>query len=150
MAWLHCTTLAAFLGIAAAWDMRHRRIPNAVAGGFTAAALALAAVSGGTTAALTGLVLAFGLLVGPFAGGYLGAGDVKFFAGVGAFLGPRLTLCAFLLASVWGALVVAAAHRERLAAVVSHVDARGIPYAVPLALGTASALLLEWMGHPLL
>lgn len=161
MAGVDSTALAGFLVVAAVWDLRQRRIPNSVAASFTVLALALAAGHGRLTGAFAGLALGLGVLLPPFCAGVLGAGDVKFFAGVGAFLGPRLTLCAFLLGSAWGALAVIPPRWRRTgralaasggapAPELAVTGAGGIPYAVPLALGTASALVLEWMGHPLL
>jgi prepilin peptidase CpaA len=44
--------------------------------------------SNGLLLSLSGLGLGFGLLILPYAVGALGAGDVKFFAAIGAWIGP--------------------------------------------------------------
>jgi prepilin peptidase CpaA len=148
MARVDATALAAFLTVAAVWDLRQRRIPNPVVAWFTVLALALAASGGRFAAALAGLAVGLAVLLPAFSAGALGAGDVKFFAAVGVFLGPRLTLSAFVLGSAWGALAVLPP--RWWPAPAGGADAGGIPYAVPLGLGTTSAVLLDWLGRPLL
>jgi Flp pilus assembly protein protease CpaA len=53
----------------------------------------------GLHTSLAGLGLAFAILIGPFAAGGIGAGDVKMMAAVGALLGPRLVLFSLVLGS---------------------------------------------------
>jgi len=82
--------LAGLLSLAVASDLRSRTIPNAITIPGLLAGLVLGALMQGgvPTSALLGAGLA--LLVGfpLFALGGLGAGDVKLFMAVGAFVGP--------------------------------------------------------------
>jgi prepilin peptidase CpaA len=85
--------------IAAAWDLKTRRIPNVLT--FGAAALAIAAhgyVDGwsGVGLALAGWAVGVAAFFPFFALGGLGAGDIKLLGAIGAWLGP--------VAAVWVAL----------------------------------------------
>src|SRR6185369_333052 len=69
------------------------------------AAIVLAwAVAGpmGAAWSLVGLGVGLGVLLVPFGTGLVGGGDAKFFAAVGAFLGPALALRAFLFGTAFG------------------------------------------------
>lgn len=167
--------LAALLSAAVWHDLRRRRIPNAIAFGGAAAALALHALlpAGiGLADALAGLGVGLALLL-PF---YLlraaGAGDVKLMAMVGAFLGPVDALGAVFGTFIAGALLAIAvaihagalrqfAHNLKLIAYAAFArlsfaqgplfDARTdtvarIPYAVAIAAGTAGFLALRQFG----
>jgi prepilin peptidase CpaA len=139
---LPTTVLSSFLALAVAWDLRERRIPNRLVAAYAALGLGLAAASGlhGLGEAAVGAVAGFALLALPFALGFVGAGDAKFFAAVGAYLGPGLTLWAFLFGTALGAPIAAVAlWRPR-------GGRPGIPYAVPLALGTVVTLACDWTG----
>jgi prepilin peptidase CpaA len=152
-------------------DLRTRRIPNALT--FGAAAIAFvyaAAVDGvaglGMSAAgwATGLVI---FLPVYFLRG-LGAGDVKFLACLGAWLGPSLALRSGLYAAIAGgamALIVAFASGylrtavDNLYLLVTHFRVAGVrphpeltleggkgprlPYALPIAAGTVVAMWLN-------
>lgn len=159
MASLHIIALAGFLGLAVAWDLAQRRVPNRLVAAFALGALALAGARnglGGTTRALGGLVLGSGLLAVPFARGWVGGGDAKFLGTVGGFLGPQLTVLAFLVGSTLGGLAalgaLAAARRRGRAggdaaphrcAATTALRAAPLPYTVPLALGVVVALALD-------
>lgn len=100
--------LLILLGLATAWDLRQRRIPNllvlagALAGGviqLTVAGLA------GLQDALLGLLLGFGLLLPGYILGTTGAGDVKLMAAIGTFLGPYNVFLAVLASIIVGSLV---------------------------------------------
>jgi len=82
---------AAFLFFAVGSDLRFHRIPNWLTLPSLLAAL-LASPSVGATSgpleAAAGAALGFALLVGPYALGGLGAGDVKALMALGAWLGP--------------------------------------------------------------
>jgi prepilin peptidase CpaA len=92
--------------VSAGWDVRYRRIPNALSLAIFALGVAFAAtlieprdaairVLGGAT---TGWVVWF-----PFwALGMMGAGDVKFFAAASAWLGSQLALVAALITALLG------------------------------------------------
>jgi len=94
----------------AAWfDVRERRLPNALTvGAFTTAILlriplGLDALGTG----FLGAVLAFGLALPFFLVGGLGGGDVKLLVAVGAFLGPRnLWFALLVMALVGGVMAV--------------------------------------------
>lgn len=95
---------AAFLFLAVEQDLRSMRIKNALTLPALAGALGIAGVSQGLPGlgiALAGAGLAFGLLFGPFALRWLGAGDVKAVMVLGALWGP-----ATLLAGLWWMLVL--------------------------------------------
>ena len=83
--------LAALSGGACVWDLRTRRIPNALTFPAAAAGLALALAEGGWPGggwALAGL-LAGGALFLPFViFGYVGAGDLKLLAAAGSIPKP--------------------------------------------------------------
>ncbi len=84
-----CVVLAVTL-VAAAWDLRTRRIPNWLTGGCLLAGLIYASVQAGPRGAADSLAgAAVGLLpflwLYAFAGG--GAGDAKLMAAVGAWVG---------------------------------------------------------------
>jgi prepilin peptidase CpaA len=149
MACLPTTVLVTFLGLAAAWDVRERRIPNRLVGTFALAALGLGAAAGGAGGlgrAAAGCATGLGLLLAPFALGLVEAGDAKFLSAVGAFLGPRLTMWAFLFGTAFGVPValVSLWHVRQSPSTGSRVAS--VPYALPLALGTVVALAREWAG----
>lgn len=158
---LHTITLAGFLGAGTLCDIRTRRIPNRLIALCTLAAFGHAVVTGGVAGLCwsgIGFLVGVSLLVGPFALGYVGAGDAKFLGGIGAFLGPRLTLHAFVAATILGALPAISILWKTRRRGGSMPDGRragwtglaprgaSIPYAPPLALGTALTLARSWVG----
>jgi prepilin peptidase CpaA len=149
-------------------DLRTRRIPNRLTVTAMAAGLLLgigAQAWGGLWQASSGVVIAFALLVLPFALGLVGAGDVKFLMAFGAFLGPLRTVEAFLWATAAGGLLAVAVlgvtHRGRARVLTSwiqfknfiytrdpsvlkpatHSDTIAVPYGLALALGAVTAQL---------
>lgn len=161
---------AAFLFFAVASDAHSRRVPNLL----TLPALLLAllvspwfgATSGPLEAAI-GAALGLALLVGPYAVGGVGAGDVKALMALGAWLGPAATLGAAAWALIaaglfgvallalrgelgdfarrWGRILVVALTLRRPSyepPAPGSVAAGGIPFAAALALG----LTAEWLG----
>ena len=79
-------------------DMRTRRVPNPLTLGIAVTGLALAATrwSGLTvTGAALGLAVGVALMLPAYVFGAMGGGDLKLFAALGTFLGPRPTVAAF-------------------------------------------------------
>lgn len=148
MDYLPTTILSSFLGLAVAWDVWQRRIPNGLVLVYGTLGLGLAAAGGlqGLGRAAAGASEGLALLCIPFALGFVGGGDAKFFAAVGAYLGPWLTLWAFLFGTALGA-PIAAVVLWRAPRGGGHGGTRpGLPYAVPLALGTIATLACDWAG----
>jgi prepilin peptidase CpaA len=105
----HVVALYAALALvvlaAAAWDMRTGKIPNLLTfPAMLAFVAAHAALSGlpGLWLSLTGLGAGLTFLLVPHLFGYLGAGDVKLMAVVGAGLGVSALLTVFLFTSIAG------------------------------------------------
>lgn len=98
------------VAFAAVWfDVRERRLPNALTVGGFAAAILLRIPLGldALGAGLLGALLALGLALPFFLVGGLGGGDVKLLTAVGAFLGPRnLWFALLVMALVGGAMAV--------------------------------------------
>jgi prepilin peptidase CpaA len=115
-AWV-ALVVAAITLIASDTDFRSRRIPNAL----TLPALLLAFVAHGIGGGLPGLqqtllgaLVAGGILLPGWLMGWMGAGDVKLMAAVGAWLAWPQSLTATLASLIAGgvfALIVAARHR---------------------------------------
>jgi prepilin peptidase CpaA len=160
--------LVLVLVASAATDLRLGRILNIVTyPAIVVGLLAAAAGSGvGLTSAVTGCLVGGLALYALFAAGWLGGGDVKLMAAVGAFKGYPFVLhalfysvfaggvCAALLL-IWGGharavigdlLVVA---RRARGVPVSPIPARGgsFPFGVAICVGTITALALELRGR---
>lgn len=161
--------LLALLLPAVATDVRARRIPNllclaGIVAGIAANTWFLA--FDGTLLAVKGLLLAFAIALPFWLLGWLGAGDVKLLAAVGAITGPQLALYALAGTAFAGFFLAVGAllHRrllastfERLAASFSlsvagrrmtYVQPREaeaetrLPYAIAIAIGSIAAVLL--------
>lgn len=153
-----------------AWDLRSRRIPNALTFGSAIAALVVHAYSGGPMAAAAGVagwIVGLLLFLPWFAAGGMGAGDVKLLAAFGAWLGPVGIVWAALAAMLAGGVLALAvvilrgslretmtsvwllAMAARVAGVrglqPDRAPARseGIAYAVPVAVGVGVTLWLR-------
>jgi len=93
-------------GLAAFFDLRVRRIPNwlIASGLFCGVVLNYFLGDGRWLQSVSGFVAGIAVLVLPFALGWIGAGDVKFFGVVGALLGiswlPRVFFYSALVAGV--------------------------------------------------
>jgi prepilin peptidase CpaA len=112
-------TLAAGAGLAAAIDLRTRRVPNPLTASLTASGLVFAAagISGlSVSASLLGCVLGLALMLPGHLFGATGAGDVKLFAAAGALLGPAAIVAAFFYTALAGGLLalLVAVRRQRL------------------------------------
>ena len=127
MTWVlvNLAPLLALMFLAAAIDMRQRRIPNWLTLMLILSGLARGLINHGPT----GLGWsALGLLAGAsipfvlFAIGAMGGGDVKLMAGVGAWLGPGPVLLVLVCEKVIGLLIVLAQAlwQRRLAALVTN------------------------------
>jgi len=157
---------ASILILAAFFDMRYRKIPNFLTFPAVLVGLAFHFSTGGLQGlffSLKGLGLGFVLLIPFYAGGGMGAGDVKLMSAVGAFVGSLQVLKTFLLAAVSGgayALILMivkgtvltelrfvmlilgqAISGGGLGALQTQVNARGdmhytVPYGLAIALGT--------------
>lgn len=103
-----------FVGLGAAYDILYRRIPNWLVVLAVGVGLALSFLRDGWWSVMDSVFgLLLGLVVGffPFAMGFVGAGDVKFVAAMGTFLGvmvvPRMLFYTVLLGGVLALLSVA-------------------------------------------
>lgn len=160
--WLVCVVVA----VAAVIDGRKLKVPNWLTYPFAAAGVGYAVWAGGAAGlwgSLAGLATGLALLMPLYAIGGMGAGDVKLLAGVGAWVGPVLTLGAFVSTAIVGGVLAVAmvvrsgelAHhwaqfqeigREILVlrdpAILSRRAAERkptmmlLPYGIPIALGT--------------
>ena len=101
--------LLAMLVIAAAVDLRRRRIPNWLTVPLMLAGLAQSCTAAATVtplASLLGLLAGGGLSLPMFVLGVRGGGDVKLLAAVGTWLGPKGALLVYLAAAVAGMFLV--------------------------------------------
>lgn len=143
--------LLAVTSIAAATDVRTRRIPNVLTAAAAVAAIVLHVPDGvGAVAlALAAMMLAFALGSLAFSAGWFGGGDVKLVAVCCGLVGFNGAMWLVLDVFVAGALlvIVSAAARGRLfalvrstAAVATHrlqpVGGHTVPYAVAIAAGS--------------
>jgi prepilin peptidase CpaA len=101
-------------GLAASlWDIRTRRIPNAITLGGAAVALVFHVCTAGSVAAapgaagwsLAGWAVGLSLFLPLFLLGGMGAGDVKLLAAFGAWLGPKAVFWVAIYGSVTGGLI---------------------------------------------
>jgi prepilin peptidase CpaA len=101
--------LVVMLAVAAAIDLRSRRIPNALTGMIALLGLMQSFTAGHTVApwqSVLGLLTGAALLLALFAIGAVGGGDVKLLAAAGAWLGPKLVFQVFLVEAILGMLIV--------------------------------------------
>jgi prepilin peptidase CpaA len=102
---LAIATIVSGTGVGVAIDLRTHRLPNPLTMGLAATGVAYAACGiGGLSigASLAGLALGLALMLPGHLIGATGAGDVKLFAAVGAFIGPAHILTAFLYTALAG------------------------------------------------
>lgn len=104
---IHQIAAAASLigALAAACDLRWRRIPNWLTIGGVALGVALHLTQGDVVSALQGAALALAIHVPLFALGVLGGGDVKLMAALGAIAGPRHWVTIFAFNAVLGGIL---------------------------------------------
>lgn len=93
----------------ASWiDYSQRRVPNWLNLTLILVGFLMQGIFAGWTglgAGALGLLVGFGVLIGPWLMHGMGAGDVKLMAAIGVWLGPTVTLYAFLVGAVIGAVV---------------------------------------------
>lgn len=161
--------LALALAIATYTDLRHQRLPNILTASAAVFGLAFQGWHLGLEGlgiALGGLGVGFIAFLPFYLKGGMGAGDVKLMAAVGTFLGAKLTLTAIAYTLIAGGVfgLAYAAWRGgawpmlqrflttlRFLAVTGTVSRTGpqpgevaaqrFPYAVPITIGTLSALM---------
>lgn len=171
LSFLFWSLLFAFLGAATAFDIRRRRIPNAITIPMMGTGLASAFLQHGASGcgwAVAGLVVGGLLLLPAFVLGGMGAGDVKLLAGVGAYIGPVAVFQSFLLTALFGAVLAVAllVLKKRSLALLrqqaesfwltwitrrNHIffgtenpdDPVRLPYAVPISLGAIALVLWQ-------
>jgi prepilin peptidase CpaA len=155
---------------AAAWtDLRTRNIPNWITVSGAAAGLGLHIVYGGIYGAMqsvAGAALGLAIFLGLYAAGGMGAGDVKLFGAVGAFVGPHALILIFVLTGLLGGIagIGLALYRgrlqqtlertrelfidmgrmrwEQLGAVAGAANALRLPYGAVIAGGTLISLFV--------
>lgn len=156
------------------FDGRYRRIPNQI----TFSLLLLGMVINvwqrgllGLGGSLLGTFVGLAVLIIPYCGGGIGAGDVKFSAAIGSLMGPGFAFAAFLygaiLGGVWACAVLlkrrnllqsltAMGYRAAILVSGSRILAPplhsfnsgrewGLPYGIAIGLGAAAALVF---GNP--
>ena len=154
-----------------AWDLRTRRLPNALTGGAAAAALLFAVSVDGISGlgwSAAGGATAVALFFPFFALGGMGAGDVKLLGALGAWLGALDALYLALVTSLAGGVIAVGVmlwHRRgrqtlsnlwllltfwrtaglRPVPELTLQNARGpkLAYAVPIAVGAIATLWLR-------
>jgi prepilin peptidase CpaA len=155
---IYLLSVVGFTGTAATWDWRWRRIPNWLTVSAAICGLAFHLTTAGWAGlgkSLAGFAVGFALLLVLWIIGGGGAGDVKFMAALGAWLGPVPIVIVFVLSAALVLLLgclklagrlfrLAATETVPAASPRSLENARGwaIPYAIPATLATW--LLVAW------
>jgi prepilin peptidase CpaA len=154
-------TLIVLVCVAAWSDLQTRHIPNSITVSGAVVALLLHVYYGGIGGAMQSLTgAAFGLAIffAFYAAGGMGAGDVKLFGAVGAFVGAHALLLIFVFTGLLGgiAAVALALWHGRLGQTLARTaelvtgtrasaaapDALRLPYGAVIAGGTLISLLV--------
>jgi len=104
----HVKLVSAILILAAWIDGKEFKVPNRITFPMVVSGLIYSTCAGGwggLGAGLLGMSMGLVCLLPLYAVGGMGAGDVKLMAGMGAWLGWRITLQAFIVSVVVGALM---------------------------------------------
>ncbi len=163
---------------AAYFDIRYRRIPNALSLAGACAGLCVnIALYGraGAVRAAAGLALAFAIYLLLYLAHAMGAGDVKLMAALGAIAGPAdwlritgltwfagavfaLALVAWrrrLLTTLWNVAFIAREWLSRRAPYLTREDldvksekAVRLPHGISIAVGVLTAILLSFLSSP--
>lgn len=135
--------------LATVYDLRSREIPDWISVAIlilTVLTLATGQHPRGWSGAVGGLGLASLIGLGAFAIGFLGGGDVKLLASIGALLGPLGWLgMLFWIAFAGGSLAVVAALRGQRD--YAYAPAIAVGFSVVALCPSATALLLGWPAH---
>lgn len=102
------TIATAAATLAAAVDVRSRRIPNWLTAGLFVSGVGLGlwhSGGAGVFLALAGTVLGLAMLLPFYTLGAIGAGDVKLLAGLGAVMGPQVLVTIAIYAALAGGLI---------------------------------------------
>lgn len=125
--------------LATAFDLRCRRIPNAIPGGLLCCVLALMAVGlhplGWRQAAL-GLIAALLITLPLFRWGWMGGGDTKLAIALGPALGFLPFLVFFMGTSIFGGVLALLARRR---------GETELAYAPAMLLGLLALIPLQWL-----
>jgi prepilin peptidase CpaA len=143
--------LAAAAVVAAASDVRARRIPNALTGALAIVGITVAGTTGGFAGAGTALaILAVLLAAGTyaFARGWFGGGDIKLLAAGCCGLGPALAADFLIYTALCGGLLslYALATSQRM---VTSLITRQLPQTgerLPYAVAAAGGALSLWVA----
>ena len=144
--------LIVLISVAAAFDIKERRIPNWVIVFGLIAGLVNGTLQGSTQLifSIAGFFIGVVVLLVPFAFGWIGAGDVKLFAAIGALLGytilPRVFFYSSLIAGMIALLAIALGHARQVSFKHFWTDCKfllltvrtGLPKRQPLAWGAYS------------
>ena len=135
---------SAWLVALAAWDLRSRRLPNALTLGGAAVAVAFAAAAGGMgglLASLEGGAACAALLAIPCFLKAAGAGDVKFLFAIGCFFGIARAIETLFLVSVCGLALAAV-----FLVFVPKAERRDVPFGVAIAAGAGLELFFPFLS----
>ena len=139
-------TLLATAGLAALFDVRERRIPNWVILFALIVGLLLGAFQSSTQFifSVTGFVAGILALMIPFAFGWMGAGDVKFFAAVGALLGyktlPRVFFYSCIVAGIIALIAMALGQARQISFKHFWTDCKFMLLSLRIGLPNSTAL----------